>query len=238
MAATTHRYALLSVPEYAPMFVSVRDLQVKNFHITEVSDGQEVNRDLIFNAEFESSYPLERVIMVLELITEKEEKMIFLRQIGTLARHEPHTVSVTVPMTADLGLARYHLHLFVNGHEVLHSLIPSGVREEILDGMVARRIKGAGDGPPQPFIDPAPEYPGALLKAKVTGSVVVHFHIDTRGRVQSPQVMKTSDPAFGASALEAIQAWRFLPLIRKGQPVETVAEMPFDFSPPPTNDGG
>jgi TonB family protein len=203
-----------------------------------MQDGQGMNHTFMFNAEFESAYPLEQVFMALELVTEKAGKVIYLREIGTLARHHPRTLELTLPLNGGWGSTHYRLHVFVRGHEALSSLIPSGVREEILDGMVARRIEKAGDGPPQPFIAPAPEYPEALFKDRVTGSAVVRIHIDTRGRVQNPQVVKASDPAFGASALETIRTWRFLPLIRKGRPAETAAEIPFDFSPPQMNDGG
>jgi TonB family protein len=238
VAASTGSYALLPVPEYAPVFISVHDLMVKNTVVHIVQDGQEFNDNFTFNAKFESSYSLEHVFMALELDSEKSGKMIFLRQIGTLARHEPRTMALNLPLAFGLGQGRFRLHLFVNGHEALNSLIPSGVREEILDKMVARRIEGAGDGPPRPFINPAPEYPEALFDAKVTGSVVVRIRIDARGRVQYPQIVNASNPVFGESALEAIRMWRFLPLIRNGQPTEIVAELPFSFSPEQTNGGG
>jgi TonB family protein len=229
--ASTRSYALMPVSEFAPVFISVSDLLVKNTFIKIMQNGQELNDDFTFNAKFESSYALEQVFMVLELNSEKAGKMILLREIGALARHEPRTLSLTLPLTLGLGQGHYRLHLFVKGREVLNSLMPPGEREEILNKMVARRIEGAKDGPPQPFIDPAPEYPEALFKAQVTGSVVVRMHIDARGRVQNPQIVKASNPAFGASALEAVQMWRFLPSIRNGQPTEIVAEMPFSFSP-------
>lgn len=232
------RYALLSVPEYLPVFVSVRNFKVESFHYDMVDVAQEMNHDFIFNAEFGSSYPLEHVFMALEIIPEKGDKLIFLREIGALAAHEPRVLSETLPVQNILGRWHYRLHVFVKGRETLTSLMPPDMRESILDGMVARRIQGAADGPPRPFIDPAPEYPEALLKDKVTGAAVVRIHIDTRGRVQNPEIVSASDPAFGTSALEAIRVWRFLPLIRHGQPAKITAEMPFSFAPPKPDGGG
>ena len=231
------RYSLMPVPEYAPIFISVRDLKVESFHYNVVDIAQEMNHDFNFNAEFESSYPLDHVFMALEMIPEKGDRLIFLREIGSLAAHEPRTLSESLPVQAVLG-GRYKLHVFVNGREALNSTMPGSMREAVLDAMVARRIQGAADGPPQLFIDPAPAYPEALLKARVAGDVVVRIHIDTYGRVQNPKIEKASDPAFGAAALEAVKLWRFLPMIRHGQPAEITAEMPFSFAPPKKNDGG
>ncbi|HZP60674.1 MAG TPA: energy transducer TonB [Opitutaceae bacterium] len=236
--SSSRRYALQPVPEYAPILVTVRNFEVKTFYWNYVDIAEEMNHDFIFSAEFEAPYPLDHVFMALELIPEKGNEIIFLREIGTLAAHEPHLLSETLPVQNILGRCRYRLHIFVKGREVLNSLMPAETREEILDHMVARRVDGAPDGPPQLFIDPAPAYPESLLKSKVTGEVVVRIHIDTRGRVQDPQVVKASDPAFGAAALEAVKMWRFLPLIRHGQPVATAAEMPFSFAPPPPAAGG
>ncbi|HTQ32381.1 MAG TPA: energy transducer TonB [Opitutaceae bacterium] len=230
--ASTRRYALMPLSEYEPIFISVRDFKVSNYQITIVNEPREMNHEFMFSAEFESSYPLDHVFMALELITKKGDKMIYLREIGSLARHEPKVVSTDLPVDASLGLQRYNFHLFVKGREVLCSLMPPEVREKILDQMVARRIEGAADGPPQLFVDPAPAYPESLLAARVTGDAVVRIHIDTHGRVQNPEVVKASDPAFGAAALEAVKLWRFLPMIRHGQPAEIAAEMPFSFAPP------
>jgi TonB family protein len=125
----------------------------------------------------------------------------------------------------------YKFHLFTGGREVLQSLIPWETRERILDNMVAKRVANAADGPPRPFVGPSPEYPKALLKTNEAGNAVVVMHISVHGSVVDPQVQSASDPAFGTSAIEALRLWRFLPQIKNGKPVETLATIPVQFAP-------
>jgi len=98
--------------------------------------------------------------------------------------------------------------------------------------MVAARIGHDQDVGPRPLITPAPDYPDALRKTKQKGQAVLAFRIGVRGEILEPTVTSATDPAFGEAALAAIRLWRFLPQVRGGSPVETAAEMPFNFAPP------
>jgi TonB family protein len=135
-------------------------------------------------------------------------------------------------MSYPLGSGHYEYHIFMDGAEVLHSGIPVEQREAALDRMIAKRIRSAPDGALKVFIGPEPEYPDHLRKAKIEGHAVVAVRVSTSGRPLNPTVKTATDPAFGESALAAVRLWRFLPVVRKGQPVETSAEIPFDFAPP------
>lgn len=228
--ADSGKYLLEHVPEFEPLFISVHHLKVSQFHL-ETQSGSELNHNFEFYAEFESPFRLQRVFLVLELRTTKAGKLLFIREIGTLAPRDSEPLSWEIPLNGGLGDVTYRMHLFVGGLEVLNSQMPWEVREAILDRMVAKRTQGAADRPPQPFVGPAPEYPSALRKAKISGRVTVYIRVGIRGNVSDPKVVSASDPAFGAAALEAIRQWRFLPKVSSGIPTAVGVNMPMNFTP-------
>jgi len=230
LLAAGRRYALHKVPEYLPYFVSVRDMDANTQYLD--VQGSALNNDFFFHARLETPFSLDHVFLVLELDTESAGKVIFLQEVGDLEARVPKQISVGVPMSAPLGSGHYQLHLFSRGMEVLHSEIPSGLRDAVLDQMTRKRIAGVQDAPPKQFVGPVPEYPAALLKSKTKGSAVISLRIGTHGQVYDPKVKSATDPAFGESALVAVRLWRFLPRMIAGRPVDTVVELPFDFTPP------
>ena len=228
--AEGHRYTLEKTAEYLPVFVSVRGM--KAAYRSADMDGQTINKAFSFEAEFESPYALDHAFIVLELISERAGKFLFPYELGMLKPHEPNVVSLTVPITEELGTGKFHLHVFTDGREVFNSQIPVAVIEGALDGMVAKRIVNVQEAMPKPLVGPAPEYPAKLRKAGIKGEAKVSFVISPHGRVLKAEIKSASDPAFGEAALAAIRQWRFLPKIKEGRAVETMATLPFVFSPP------
>ena len=228
-----NRFALVERGEYLPLFVAVRHPEVKTSSAM-FSDGTgDINREFHFYCELETAYSLENVFVVLTVKNDHGENGLFLFEVGRLEPHDPHHLDLAVPMTMDNAPGRYELYLFSGGRELFQSRMPIGAAEAALDRMVRARIRDVKNAPPQPFVGPAPEYPHALLKKNVTGSATVGFDLDARGRVLDPVVVAASQPEFGEAAMAAIKDWRFLPKVRNGHPVETKAEMPFNFGPPP-----
>ena len=84
----------------------------------------------------------------------------------------------------------------------------------------------------KPFIGPSPVFPDSLLKTKTKGQAIIALQVGANGRVHDPVVKNATEPAFGASALEAVREWRFLPRVKNGHAVDSQVEMPFEFSPP------
>ncbi len=85
------------------------------------------------------------------------------------------------------------------------------------------------DQAPRVVFQPAPEYPAALRKQKLDGTVHVLFMVDRTGRVDSPIVQKSTNPAFEAAALQAVKRWRFEPGKRNGEPVVFRMRVPITF---------
>lgn len=230
VAASGMKFGLAEAPEYAPYYVSIRNLKVMSHALELIGSGAEINREFEFKGDFESGYPLKNVFVVLDMNTEDAGKTIFVREIGDLTPREPEPVHIVVRVSQRLGGGHYRLHLFSDGAEVFHSEMPVNFIEHKLDQTVQRRIKGVTNAPPKPFVGPAPEYPSKLRRAKVAGGATIRFTISPTGRVRDLEIVNATDPAFGESALAAARQWRFLPKIKDGHAMETKAELPFTFA--------
>ena len=225
------KFGMGKVDEFFPAFVAVKDIEVRDSYI-QLSEGGDINHTFELKAEFDSSYVLKDVFVLLEFEFNSGEKSLFLNQVGDLAPHKSQFIHLAAPMSGPLGECKYLVHIFSCGVEVFHSQLPFSLRESILDQMIAKRIAGAPDGKPQPFIGPPPDYPKQLKKSRIKGTVRLHFTIRANGEVKNPTIVSASDPAFGEAALDSIRIWRFLPRIKGGHPVETAVDLPVEFEPP------
>ncbi|WP_160152363.1 energy transducer TonB [Microbulbifer sp. ALW1] len=79
---------------------------------------------------------------------------------------------------------------------------------------------------PLPIYKPAPRYPRRALARGIEGYVVVEFTISTNGSVKNPSVVGGYDSAgvptdiFNSAALNAVERFKYRPLMSEGQPVE------------------
>lgn len=64
-----------------------------------------------------------------------------------------------------------------------------------------------------------PVYPSVAKASRISGAVELHFTIKADGGVRNVTVTK-GNTMLGHAALEAVQAWRFNPARRNGEPVE------------------
>ena len=86
------------------------------------------------------------------------------------------------------------------------------------------------DQAPRVIMQPAPQYPPEMKKKKIQGTVYVLFIVDKDGRVVSPKVQKTDNPAFNTPALTAVKRWRFEAGKKNGQPVPFRMRVPITFA--------
>jgi len=84
------------------------------------------------------------------------------------------------------------------------------------------------DQQPRVVYQPGPSLT-AELKRKAPGTVYIIFIVDERGRVDSPQVQKSTDPIFERAALSAVKQWKFDPGTRNGKPVRFRMRVPVTF---------
>ena len=75
-----------------------------------------------------------------------------------------------------------------------------------------------------------PRYPAAMRQSHADGEVVVEFVVDTNGDVRDAHAVRATSPAFEASALEAVNQWKFQPGRKDGQAVNTRLQVPLVFT--------
>jgi TonB family protein len=74
--------------------------------------------------------------------------------------------------------------------------------------------------PPPVFISRTdPVYPVQARAEKVQGVVLLHVRVDAEGRVEKAEVV-SGDPRLAQAALNAVQEWRYKPVMRGGVPIE------------------
>ena len=78
-----------------------------------------------------------------------------------------------------------------------------------------------------------PKYPRAAQRRNITGSVEITFTVTTDGRVRGISVLR-SDPGdtFEKAAIDAVEQWRFAPVIENGSAVEkrTAVRLAFNLN--------
>ena len=84
------------------------------------------------------------------------------------------------------------------------------------------------DSPPRPIRITRPQYPQEAFVQRIEGTVVVEILIDSQGRVVRARVLK-SVPLLDAAALATAYQWVFLPAVKNGRPVPTIAHAPVAF---------
>jgi TonB family protein len=92
------------------------------------------------------------------------------------------------------------------------------------------------DRTPTPVKIVKPEYPEKLARSSHGGHVTVEFYIDEQGRARMPSVNRQTIEAneeLAATAVMAVEQWRFEPPLLNGKPVLTLAEQDFSFKPSP-----
>ncbi len=78
-----------------------------------------------------------------------------------------------------------------------------------------------------------PRYPETLRSARVEGTALVQFVVDTAGRVEpgSVKVLKSDHALFSAAVRTALDSMRFVPAETSGRKVRQLVQQLFRFSP-------
>lgn len=87
---------------------------------------------------------------------------------------------------------------------------------------------GGSVKPPVKIKDVQPLYPDIAKSARATGAVVIEATIDTEGNVADARVVR-SVPLLDQAALNAVEQWKYEPLMRDGKPVPAVMTVTVNF---------
>ncbi len=85
------------------------------------------------------------------------------------------------------------------------------------------------DRAPEVVSQVQPEYPNEALKKNLEGVVWVQLWVDESGSVVETKVMKSENPVFNQSAIDAARRWKFKPAIANDKPVAVWISVPFKF---------
>jgi TonB family protein len=88
---------------------------------------------------------------------------------------------------------------------------------------------GNGTTAPSVLTKVDPEYSEEARKAKYSGSVMLSIVVNTDGKAEQIQVVKSLGMGLDEKAIEAVQKWRFLPGKNKGVPVKVKAQIEVNF---------
>ncbi len=83
---------------------------------------------------------------------------------------------------------------------------------------------------PKALSRPLPVYPLSMRRSGLRGDVLVEFVVNAEGRAENAVVVRTLNPAFNESALEAIRGFRFEPGRVDGRAVKTRMMQPISYS--------
>ena len=75
-----------------------------------------------------------------------------------------------------------------------------------------------------------PIYPDIAVRAKLEGMVIIEAIVDTEGRPQSLNVLRSQGPLLDRAALDAVTQWRYEPLLYHGEAVPFVLTVTISFA--------
>lgn len=101
--------------------------------------------------------------------------------------------------------------------------------ERFADRIAEAERNPAATHPPYPIKMVRPVYPASLLLSGIEGDVTVDFIVDPTGRLRNASVVESGHPGFSASALAAVEGWRFIPGSKEGHLVYTHLRVPVRF---------
>jgi protein TonB len=83
---------------------------------------------------------------------------------------------------------------------------------------------------PEPIKQVPPIYPSSLARIGVEGIVRASLVVDTDGRVQDIEIIRSSHPLFSEAAIKSLEGWRFTPGTYDGEPASFRMMQPLRFN--------
>jgi protein TonB len=74
-----------------------------------------------------------------------------------------------------------------------------------------------------------PQYPEAARKARMEGVVILEAIITDQGSVEDVRVLKSVNPLLDASAVRAVQQWKYKPATLNGRAVRVYLTVTVTF---------
>ncbi len=114
--------------------------------------------------------------------------------------------------------------------------VPGGVVGGVVGGIEAappppaRVVRIGGQiAPPRKIRNVDPVYPDLAKASRVSAILILEAEVDTRGSVKAVKVLR-GHPLFDEAAIEAVQQWRYQPLLLNGEPTGFIRTVTLNFS--------
>lgn len=128
-----------------------------------------------------------------------------------------HRTRTSVRIAGTLGLALVGTGLALSAQAMPTTRAPAGATQDLTFNASAQ-----------------PSYPAASIRNQEQGTVVLNVLVNPDGSVKQvdydPKASTTTSGNLIAAASEAAMRWRFHPALRNGQPIESHARVPVEFS--------
>lgn len=133
------------------------------------------------------------------------------------------------PGIFEMPVRKFHPSLEIDVDKIVNEPVgvPGGTD---IGGGVAAIAAGLLDNAPRARVRVPPAYPNEARNAGLTGEVTVEFLVDEEGRVRGPRVVRSTNAAFEASTLRAVEKWRFEPGKKNGRTVRFRMAVPVVFN--------
>jgi len=108
--------------------------------------------------------------------------------------------------------------------------VPGGVLGGVVGGMEGEPLRIGGDVKAPVLIQKIePTYPEAARKARMEGVVILEAIITASGSVEEVKVLKSVNPLLDASAVRAVQQWKYRPATLNGRAVRVYLTVTFNL---------
>jgi TonB family protein len=226
----SNQFALMKAKLYRPGLVTWKELKVGTYHSEDMGGGR-FNYEIRITGRATSDTNFKNCFLVLEMASWKDTGWVF-TEIPDMPAGRSIDFNFAFPLAVQIEGGSYHVHLFSDGIEILHTRMPPPyvtAQKKKTEELLAGRQKDFPAIPARPV--PA-KYPDELKDSGVTGSASVRCTVTTRGEVSRPELVHATNEAFGRAAMEAVVQWKFDPALKDRRIVESNFVVPFSFKPP------
>lgn len=109
--------------------------------------------------------------------------------------------------------------------------VPGGVLGGVVGGVEGEPLRIGGDVKPPVLLQKIePGYPEAARKARLEGVVILEAIITASGSIEEVKVLKSVNPLLDASAVRAVQQWKYKPATLNGRAVRVYLTVTVTFN--------
>ena len=109
--------------------------------------------------------------------------------------------------------------------------VPGGVLGGVVGGMEGEPLRIGGDVKAPVLLQKIePTYPEAARKARMEGVVILEAIITASGSIEEVKVLKSVNPLLDASAVRAVEQWRYKPATLNGRAVRVYLTVTVTFN--------